>query len=140
MTPLAWWESVPVQLGALAVLPAAFAGYPVAALIRRRRRTADGAHRARRSPALLAATGVVTVPGTVLYLGYLLATAARAPGAVVAGRPVVWLVLQVFAVAAAVATVGTALTLRRTGGAGRLALTGGVLLIGWAAYWGLFVP
>ncbi|MFI0418248.1 alpha/beta hydrolase family protein [Spongiactinospora sp. 9N601] len=140
VTPLAWWESVPVQLGALTVLLVAFAGYPVAALIRRRRGAADGADRARRWPALLAATGVVTVLGTVLYLGYLLATAAGAPGPVVAGRPVVWLVLQVFAVAAAVATVGTALTLRRTGGAGRLALTGGVLLIGWAAYWGLFVP
>ncbi|WP_158578560.1 alpha/beta hydrolase family protein [Spongiactinospora rosea] len=136
VTPLAWWESVPVQLGALVVLLAAFAGYPVAALIRRRRGAAGDV----RWPALLAGTGLVTVLGTVLYLGYLLATAAREPGPVVAGRPVVWLVLQVLAVAAAVATVGTALTLRRTGGAGRLALTGGVLLIGWAAYWGLFVP
>ncbi|MDF5758161.1 CocE/NonD family hydrolase [Spongiactinospora sp. TRM90649] len=135
--PLAWWESLPVQLGALILLLVAFAAYPAAATLRRR---GSRGGPARRWPALLSLTGTLAVLGAVLYHGYLLATAAGAPGPVLLGRPVVWLILQVMVLCAAGTAVGTALTLGRTRRTARFTLAGGILLIPWALYWGLLVP
>ncbi|MEU6999802.1 hypothetical protein [Nonomuraea sp. NPDC046570] len=134
VTPLAWWESAPVQVAALLLMAAAFLAYPIGALARR--------PRGPRGSAVLAATGSVTVVGTVLYLGYLLATAAEAPGPALLGRPLVWLVLQLLALVAIAATVAVLLGLRRQRLTVRpiLLAAGGVLLVPWALYWGLLLP
>lgn len=136
VTPLAWYESPPVQLAALLLFLVAFAGYPLSALVRRRGRTF------RPAAAVLATTGLVTTVGFLLYLVFMLATAANVVGPVVFGRPVPWLVLQLLAVSTVVATVVTALTWRRHRPDARLGLlvTAGVVFVPWALYWGLLVP
>ncbi len=140
VTPLAWWESPLVQLAALLLLRVAFLVYPVAALIARLRGATP--HAAGRAPAVLAATGALTVIGTVLYFGYLLVTATENPGPVLLGRPAVWLALQIVAVIAIAATIRILVTLRRRRPPVRLAalLIGGVVLLPWSIYWGLLIP
>jgi hypothetical protein len=62
----------------------------------------------------------LAVVGATAYLGYLTVTGTVAVGPVFAGRPMVWLVLQLLAAGAVVA--GTA------------------LFLPWAIYWGLLIP
>jgi uncharacterized protein len=143
--PPAWHESAWVQLGALAVLALGFAGFGFAAVWRRLR----GRPVVRSSwPArVLAGAGLTTVAGTLAYLGYLQATAGRTvtPGPMLAGRPLVWLALQVLAVVAVIAATMVAARWRaavnsagRTGAA--LLLAAGAVFVPWAAFWGLLVP
>ncbi|MFI6603855.1 alpha/beta hydrolase family protein [Nonomuraea sp. NPDC050536] len=141
--PMAWWESATVQLAALALLMVAFAAYPLWALARRLRgRRVSGGRPAR----LLSAAGLVVTLGTLAYLMYLTLTGAKLahPGPVLAGRPLVWLGLQVLAVAAVVSAALAVPAWRRASGSERvrlsLLLTGGTLLVPWALYWGLLLP
>ncbi len=146
--PPARWESAPVQLAALVLLVVAFAAYPLIALVRRLR----GGSRApvSRAARLLSAGGLATVLGSFSYLFYLVMTGGKlaAPGPVLAGRPLIWLALQALAVASVVATVLTALAWRRDRGSVArgervrlgLLLTGGLVFIPWALYWGLLLP
>jgi hypothetical protein len=138
-TPLAWYESPPVQLAAVLLFLVAFAGYPLTALVRRIR----GRRRASNPAAtVLAATGLVTTVGFLLYMVFMLATAANVVGPVVFGRPVPWLVLQLLAGSTVVAAVATALSRRRHRPDARLGLlvSAGVVFVPWAVYWGLLVP
>jgi hypothetical protein len=134
-TPLSWYESPPVQLAALLLFLVAFAGYPLTALVRRggRRRTS------RRAATVLAATGLATTVGFLLYLVFMLATAANVVGPVVFGRPIPWLVLQLLAVSTVVAVVVTAVSCRRRRPDARtgLLVAAGVVFVPWAVYWGL---
>ncbi|MDP9861100.1 MULTISPECIES: alpha/beta hydrolase family protein [Streptosporangium] len=146
--PPSWWESAALQLAVLVVLVAAFAAYPVVALVRRLRgrRPAPAAGAAR----LLSAGGLVAVFGSFSYLVYLMMTGGKlaAPGPVVAGRPLIWLALQALAVVSVVATAGTALAWRRARGSAPrgervrlgLLLAGGTVFVPWALYWGLLLP
>ncbi|MEV0971452.1 alpha/beta hydrolase family protein [Microtetraspora glauca] len=146
--PPARWESAPVQLAALVLLVVAFAAYPLIALVRRLR----GGSRVpvSRAARLLSAGGLATVLGSFSYLFYLVMTGGKlaAPGPVLAGRPLIWLALQALAVASVVATVLTALAWRRDRGSVArgervrlgLLLTGGLVFIPWALYWGLLLP
>ncbi|WP_433253759.1 alpha/beta hydrolase [Streptosporangium sp. CA-135522] len=148
MAPPAWWESAQVQLAALVLFLVAFAGYPLVALVRRLR----GRSRipVTGSARLLGAGGLVAVLGSFFYLFYLLTTGGKlaVPGPVVAGRPLVWLALQVLALASVVATIHTALAWRRArasvarGERVRLGLllAAGTVFIPWALYWGLLLP
>ncbi|MBN6054716.1 prolyl oligopeptidase family serine peptidase, partial [Nonomuraea sp. RK-328] len=146
--PVDWWEAADVQLGALVVMLAGFAAYPLAALVRRlrgrSRRPVSAAAR------LLSAGGLTVVLGSFGYVMYAVMTGAKlaSPGPLVAGRPVVWLALQALAVACVVATAVTGLAWWR-GRAGvavaervRLAalLAGGLVLVPWGLYWGLLLP
>jgi uncharacterized protein len=147
LTPLAWYESPWLQLAAVLLLLVAFAGYPLTAAARRLRGR-GGAPPVRRPARWLAATGLATTAGLLVYLLFMLATAANVIGPVLGGRPVPWLVLQLLAVATVVATVATAVAWRRH----RRNLTGpshlrlgvlvaaGVVFVPWAAYWGLLLP
>ncbi len=148
LEPPVWWESARVQLAALVLFAVAFAAYPVVALVRRlRRRSGAPVSRAAR---FLSASGPVVVLGSFAYLTYMVMTGAKlaAPGPLVAGRPVIWLVLQVLAVACVVATARTARAwARRPGSVPRgervrlgLLLAGGVVLVPWGLYWGLLLP
>jgi dienelactone hydrolase len=147
VTPLAWYESPWLQLAALTVLLAGFAGYPLTAVVRRilGRRGAPPVHRSAR---WLAATGLITTVGSALYLFFMLATAANIVGPVLLGRPLPWLLLQLFAVATLVATATTATEWRRQRGhlarASRLRLglllAAGLAFVPYAAYWGLLIP
>jgi len=155
VTPLAWWESGCVQLGAVVVPVLAFASYPAVTFARRLRRLllrrsgTQPKPPARRSARCLAVTGIAAVLGFVCYFGFLVFTAASAVGPVVAGRPIPWLALQVLAVTVCVSTV---LVATASWWSAPRALTGverariGVLLAGsvvfatWAAYWGLLSP
>lgn len=146
--PPAPWESAPVQLASLLLLLVAFTAYPVVALVRRfrgrSRPPVTGAAR------LLSAGGLAAVLGSFSYLFYLVMTGGKlaAPGPVVAGRPLLWLVLQALAVASVVAAVLTALAWRRdrasvSRGEGvrlGLLLAGGAVFVPWALYWGLLLP
>jgi hypothetical protein len=147
LAPLAWWEPPWLQLAVLLLFGVAFAGYPLTAAARRlggRR----GAPLVRRPARWLAATGLATTVGFLVYLLFMLATAANVIGPVLVGRPIPWLILQLLAVATVVATVATALAWRRhrpnlTGASQArlgLLLAAGLLSLPWAAYWGLLLP
>jgi len=96
----------------------------------------------------LAATGLTTTVGFVVYIFFMMATAANIIGPVLAGRPMPWLTLQLLAVATVAATVATAVGWRRhRRDLGRathvrlgLLLAGGLVFVPWAAYWGLLIP
>jgi len=147
LAPLAWWESPWLQLAALLLFGVAFAGYPLIAAVRRLRGR-GGAPLVRWPARWLAATGLATTVGLLVYLLFMLATAANVIGPVLGGRPVPWLVLQLLAVATVVATVATALAWRRhrhnLTGAGQVRLgvlvAAGLFFLPWAAYWGLLLP
>ncbi len=147
LAPLAWYESPWLQLAALIMFLVGFAGYPVTAVIRRLRGR-RGAPLVRRPVRWLAAAGLTTTVGFLMYLFFMLATAANIIGPVFVGRPAPWLVLQFLAVVTAVATIATALSWRRH----RRDLTrashirlgppvaAGLVFLPWAVYWGLLIP
>ncbi|NUW44903.1 alpha/beta hydrolase family protein [Nonomuraea rhodomycinica] len=154
--PVEWWEAADVQAGALVVMLAGFAAYPLGALVRRvRARSAPAGAGVSRRPVsaaarLLSAGGLTVVLGSFGYVMYAVMTGAKlgSPGPLVAGRPVVWLALQALAVACVVATAVTGLAWwrRRAGVAAgervRLAalMAGGLVLVPWGLYWGLLLP
>ncbi|MEU8173326.1 hypothetical protein AB0C14_10655 [Microbispora hainanensis] len=109
------WESAPVQLAVTLLLIAAFAAYPVTALVRRPRGRARTAPPA--APRVLSAAGLVVVLGSFAFLFYLLMTGGKlaAPGPVLLGRAVVWLALQALALTTVAASVRTVLAWRRAG-------------------------
>ena len=125
----------------------AFAGYPLTAAARRIRGR-RGAPLVRRPARWLAATGLATTVGFLMYMLFMLATAANVVGPVLLGRPLPWLILQLLAAATVVATVATAVAWRRhrrnlTGASHvRLGvlLAAGLVFLLWAAYWGLLIP
>ena len=145
LQPLGWYEGPPAQAFAVGGMLAAMLSYPISALVRRlrgiRRRPVTAV------PARVAsAAGIATVLGTLCLLGYLMASGATEPvGAALLGRPLVWLALQLLAVVALVASGWTAVTWMRrraevgTGEAIRLGavIAAGVVLLPWAAWWGL---
>ncbi|MFI7638577.1 alpha/beta hydrolase family protein [Nonomuraea sp. NPDC049400] len=143
--PTEWWESAVVQLGALVLVLVAFGGYPVVALARRvrGRRGAPPLKVAR----LVSAGGLVTVAGGFCYLFYAIMTGGKlaAPGPLVAGRPLVWVALQVISVVTLVAAGMTAAGLRRVAEGGERArlgvlFAGAAVFLPWALYWGLLMP
>jgi uncharacterized protein len=147
LAPLAWYESPWLQLAGLLLFGVAFAGYPLTAATRRLRGR-RGAPPVRRPARWLAATGLATTVGFLLYMLFMLATAANVIGPVLGGRPIPWLILQLLASATVVATVATAVAWRRhrrnlTGASHvRLGvlLAAGLVFLPWAAYWGLLSP
>ncbi|MEU7899616.1 alpha/beta hydrolase [Nonomuraea sp. NPDC049152] len=139
-----WWESAPVQTAALLLFLVAFLGYPLAAGVRRIRGTGVASSAA---PRLLAGSGLAVVAGGFGYLMFLMRTGGKLaePGPVLAGRPVLWLLLQALTVAVAVATVLTARAWRRAERRSErvrlgLLVTAGAVMIPWALYWGLLLP
>ncbi|GAA4561753.1 alpha/beta hydrolase family protein [Planotetraspora kaengkrachanensis] len=148
VSPPAWWESAPVQLGALLLFVVAFTAYPLVALVRRIR--GGSREPVTRAARLVSATGIAVVLGSFAYLLFLVMTGGKlaVTGPVLAGRPVIWLVLQALAVVSAAATVRTAVAWRRARGSTSrgervrlgLLLAGGLAFIPWAVYWGLLLP
>jgi dienelactone hydrolase len=150
--PLSWWESAWVQLVVFVLLLTAFAGYPLATLLRRllgkSQRAAVGV------PArLLAGAGVTVVLGFFVYLLSLLIGVGMegqevAPEPVLAGRLLLWLLLQTLALIIVGAEVATAVAWRKAGNAVSLGerrrlgllLAGGALFVLWALYFGLLLP
>ncbi|GAA3677316.1 alpha/beta hydrolase [Nonomuraea antimicrobica] len=144
--PTAWWESAGVQLAAVVLLLVAFGAYPVVALVRRVRRTRVEVAPLR-AARLVSAGGLTVLLGGFAYLFYVIMTGVKlaAPGPLLAGRPVVWLLLQAVAIITAVATLVTAGRLRRVATRGEqarlgLLVAGGVAFVPWALYWGLLLP
>ncbi|WP_433513301.1 alpha/beta hydrolase family protein [Nonomuraea sp. CA-143628] len=148
MDPPAWWESAFMQVVALLVFLVGFGAYPVVALVRRLRRASQAP--VSRAARLVSAGGSGVVLGAFSYLFYVVMTGGKlaAPGPMVAGHPVIWLALQLLAVACVVATFRTALAWRRvraTVARGErvrlgLLLAGGAVFLPWALYWGLLLP
>jgi hypothetical protein len=145
LAPLAAYESLWVQVAAFGVLVSAFASYPLTAAVRRLRGRRDPVPTRWPASALVVA-GLVVPPLTLGYLGYVMITAALEPGPVVAGRPLVWLLLQLAALTAVAATVvliarwwreRRQLTPSTNARFGAL-VAGAVVFLPWAAYWGLF--
>ena len=145
LPPLAPYESLWMQVAAFGVLVLAFASYPLTAAVRRLQGRRNPV-RTRWPARLLVLTGLVVPPLTVGYLGYVMITAGREPGPVVAGRPLVWLLLQLAALTVVAATVvliarwwherrrHTPSTNARFG----VLVVGAIVFLPWAAYWGLF--
>ncbi|MEV4057378.1 alpha/beta hydrolase [Amycolatopsis sp. NPDC049688] len=127
ITPLRWYEATWLQLAVLVLLLVAFAWYP---LFRR--------GPAARPARWLSATGLLAVLGFLGVDVLIQLTMGRSLGPVVLGRPLPWLALQLLAVGAVAATIGTAVAWwrRRSLRLGVL-LAGGVLFVPWALYWGL---
>jgi len=150
--PLSWWESAWVQLVAFLLLLTAFAGYPLVALLRRLR--GRSLHAVVGTPArLLSGTGVTAVLCFFVYMLSLLIGVGMSgrevvPDPVLAGRPLLWLLLQMLALVTVGAEVATAVAWRRAGNSVSLGerrrlgllLAGGALFVLWALYWGLLLP
>jgi dienelactone hydrolase len=131
----AWYDSGWAQLAVLLILLGAFAAYPVARRLRR------SPVRSPRSARWLASLGPIAVAGTVGYVLFMLASAAKVVGPVAAGRPLPWLVLQLLAVAVVALTVAvTAAWWRRRDRGLALLVAGGVMFVPWAVHWGLLLP
>ncbi|WP_345731021.1 alpha/beta hydrolase [Cryptosporangium minutisporangium] len=121
---------------------------PIAAAVILLCALAFGVLRGGRSPRAfrwLAVLAPVTILWTLGYQFFLLVTAGKVTGPVVAGAPVAWLVAQLLAVAATVAAVAVAVAFRNPqtiGAVGRVRTgflaVGGALFVPWAVYWGLF--
>ncbi|WP_433560553.1 alpha/beta hydrolase family protein [Nocardia sp. CA-151230] len=135
-----WWTSARVQSILLATVLVVFLGYLLVSSTNRRPRPA------RRSARLLALCGLLSLVATVVYVESILADDARTVGPVVAGRSLVWLMLQGLAILTAVLLALTATTAvrGRTGvatarhaGLGVL-LAAGCAWLTWAITWGLF--
>ncbi|WP_198953151.1 alpha/beta hydrolase family protein [Kitasatospora sp. CB01950] len=145
LAPLHWYEPPWLQAALTGVCLIGFVGHLATGTVRRLRRRPAPAGLPR--PARWAAlTGTLTVVGTPLYLLFMAITAASLPGPVLLGRPAVWWLLQLAAVATVVAvalTAFTALRNRPAGGArvrlGLLTLSGAAF-VPWALYWGLLRP
>ncbi len=138
--PLAWYESVGLQVTLVLAVVTGFVAYLVGGVIRRLRRKRAAPHG--RWPALVVAVGgLATVLATTAYLFSVVAAGATNVGTTVAGRPPQWLALQLCAVGVAVTGVFAAGRWRYDHGP-RLAILLGaaVLFVAWATYWGLFTP
>jgi dienelactone hydrolase len=157
LAPLAWWESGWVQLGAFALPVLAFTAYLAAAfgamLPRRVLEPSFGAPQpttrwVRRWARWLAGAGLVAMLCFVVYIGFLMFTTASAVGPVVVGRPLPWLALQIFALTIGAAILGLTVSWwsirQMVSGAEQaqlgIVLTGGVVFVAWATYWGILVP
>jgi uncharacterized protein len=124
-------------------LTVGFAAYAVADLVRhiRRRPTPSGL---RGTQGVLVAAGLLTTLGLPVYLLFLMITAANVIGPVVMGRAIPWLVLQGATVVVGVCTVMITVRLwdsrrrgERTDHRRLILVAAGVVLLGWAGYWGL---
>ncbi|MDI6100256.1 alpha/beta hydrolase [Actinoplanes sp. NEAU-A12] len=137
------WERWRVQLAVFVLIVLLPVAYPIGALIRWLRRRPVAGHTAARTLAVLVP---LTALSALTYL-YVVLTGSDYrgiyPGPVLAGRPVVWLILQTMAVATVVATVLTARQVgRERADRARLGvlLGGAALFVVWALYWGLLLP
>jgi uncharacterized protein len=143
----AWYDRRWAQLAMLVILLAAYAGYAVVGAVRRRRARPDTAARIPRSARWAAILAPITIVGSLVYLVYLLATAAKVTGPVILGRPIPWLVLQLLAVATTATTVAVVAAWRHARNLvasdriqlGLLTL-GGALVTVWTLRWNLLVP
>ena len=154
LRPLAWWESRWVQLAGV-VIPLATFLFIIAretrGVIMSRRRRFRPAHMPTVTPWLpltVAGCGLATLIGFFPYYGYLVFLEASDVGPLLAGRSVVWLGLQLLAIAACglnlllAATTWKQRASSKTGsraGAGAI-VPAGLVLTAWAAYWGLLWP
>ncbi|WP_290057957.1 alpha/beta hydrolase family protein [Amycolatopsis solani] len=120
LTPLRWYESTWLQLAVLAFLLVAF-GFGLG-----------------RGARWSGVPGLLTVVGFLAVAVLIQVTTGRGLGPVVAGRPLVWLALQLLSLGAVAAAIGTAVAWwrHRTPRLGVL-LAGGVVFVPWAVYWGL---
>jgi len=107
----------------------------------RRRPTPSGL---RGTQGVLVAAGLLTTLGLPVYLLFLMITAANVIGPVVMGRAIPWLVLQGATVVVGVCTVMITVRLwdsrrrgERTDHRRLILVAAGVVLLGWAGYWGL---
>jgi dienelactone hydrolase len=153
ITPLAWWESEWVQLGAMMLTVLAFATYPAAGLTRSSRGRQHAAaessvQRVRRWALLLSGAGLAALLGFVGYTHFLMFTNASAVGPVILSRALPWLLLQALALTTAASILALAASWwsvrKMVRGAERvrigILLAGSVVFVAWAAYWGLLVP
>ncbi|MEV5704716.1 hypothetical protein [Actinoallomurus sp. NPDC052274] len=140
-----WDDNALVQAIVLAAITLTFLGCLIAGLALRRRALPRTVRRLSR---WLAACGLLTVLGTVLFVLSVYLTSAQTAAPAALGRAVPWLVLQVLALATAVLTVatGTAVARGRDAilGAHRIRLiilmAAGILCVAWSARWGLLTP
>ncbi|MGW3038524.1 alpha/beta hydrolase family protein [Kitasatospora sp. NPDC001159] len=147
LPPLSWYESSWLQLVAIVLFAAGFAGYPLVGAVRRLLGGRTPAPLGR--PARwLAGAGLAATTGAVGYLLFCVITAANMLGPVLLGRPAVWLAVQCLAVVTVIATAWTVVTWRRTRPVLSpleqtrlgLLLAAGAVFVPWAAYWGLLLP
>jgi hypothetical protein len=140
-----------VHPGLILILTMGFACYPVAGLVGRirSRSTASGlgASKLGGTQRLIVTAGLITTLGLPVYLLFLMITAANVIGPVVVGRPLPWLLLQVSTVTVGVCTMVIAVRWWRSRRRGErtdhhrlMLLAAGLVLLGWAGYWGLLVP
>jgi hypothetical protein len=147
LTPLDAYESLGVQLATLGLLLVGLGAYPLTAVIRRLRRRRDPLPTRWPARALVAA-GLAIPPLTIGYLGFIMVTGALAPGPVVVGRPLWWLVLQLATLGAAAAAVALIVRWWRerrqlppgTNVRFGVLVAGAAVFLPWAAYWGLLTP
>lgn len=134
-----------IQLGFFAAFHLLFAGYFLAGLVRRFRRQSRPMP-GRRSARAIAALGLFIAWGVFAYTGFISASGGEMVAAVVAGRPLVWLILQLLALLLLLFTIllGVFLSQQRNSlprnERNRLALVllGALLFLPWAAWWQLF--
>lgn len=134
-----------IQLGFFAAFHLLFAGYFFVGLVRRFRRQHRPAP-GRRFARAIASLGLIVAWGVFAYTGFISATGGEMVAAVMAGRPAVWLALQLLALLLLLLTILLGAYLYRQRNSlphnerTRLALVliGALLFLPWAAWWQLF--
>jgi dienelactone hydrolase len=147
-----WFGGIAAQSALVLGMIAALLGYPALALYQRLARQPAARHgRAVRSSApLLVVSGLATIVGAIAHAGFIVITGAADVSPVVAGRPLVWLLLQMLAlitVGAALAIVVSVSTNHRHVAQNRtdqaryaLLVAATALFLPWAIYWELLSP
>ena len=135
-----------VHLGLILTLTMGFAFYPLAGLVGRIRRRSMASELGG-TQRLIVAAGLFTTLGLLVYLLFLMITAANVIGPVVVGRTLPWLLLQGSTVTVGVCTVVIAVRWWRSRRRGErtdphrlILVAAGAVLLGWAGYWGRLVP
>jgi uncharacterized protein len=150
ITDMARYHSAWLQAGVMLVLVVGFLGYLITRAVRfmRKSSTSKDVVPGQKTKLFLAGSAIISMVGFVLYFGFLMSSGAKNLAPVLFDRTLVWLILQVCSLVAAVSTI----LLGRTWWKSRftvsrskrtqtiLFLIGGGLFISWALYWQLLLP
>jgi uncharacterized protein len=143
-----------INLACIIFFIVAFLCYPVAGFFFRHSMNnataSQGPMRIRSSARLVVGSGIIVVVGWFVYLSYVLLSTVKVayPGPLFLGRPLPWIILQTLAAITLGAEIAMAVAWRQAhSSADRiqqiriwLLLTGGVVFVAWALYWGLLLP
>lgn len=144
LPPLKWYESTWLQLFIFILLLFAFVQIPVMTIYRKWKK-GDSNTPNLKLENWLAIIGLTTILGTIIYLLFMVMTAANLVGPVIFGQPIPWMILRILAASIIILTIIIIVKWwkhpTRIPIGIRIQLCGlifaGILFIPWGIYWGL---